>query len=471
MASPTYERLSAQDSSYIMFEGRHTRIHVIAIAVFDTGTLTGSGGGLEMERIRAHVESRLHLIPRYRQRLAYTPVQRHPIWVDDERFDVRYHVRGAGLPRPGDLPQLKDFAGTIASQPLDRGRPLWELWCVDGLEGGRFAVIAKVHHCMVDGVSGVGVLTALLSGAPDATVERAPRWRPRPAPGVLEFLADGAVVGLKFSVSALRAAGEGLLHPVEAGSRALDTAAAGWQSLEAGFTPPAKTPLNRPIGRQRRVEWRTLDLAGVRDVGKRLDGSVNDVVLSIVAGAVRSFLKRRRVKLKGLDFRVIVPVDTRSDEDDLSVANRVSAWFVSLPVAERSPLRRFGSIRAQTRRLKKTGAARGVDRFLRFADWSRSTRLPFWGVSLASAVRPYNLIVTNIHGPEVRLYLLGARLLEFYPQPPLFEDRGLAVAAMSYLGKIHFGLNGDWDLVPDLPVFADAIEASFAELREAAESG
>jgi hypothetical protein len=185
---------------------------------------------------------------------------------------------------------------------------------------------------------------------------------------------------------------------------------------------------------------------------------------------VRSFLKQRRVKLKGLNFRVVVPVDTRTGSEDERVGNRVSAWFLSLPVDERNARRRFTKITAQTRKLKSSHAERGVDSFLRFADWARSSRLPFWGVSLANWVRPYNLIVTNVHGPQVPLYLLGAPLREFTPQLPLFRNQGLAVAAMSYLGKIQFGITGDRDLLPDLDRFADALLTSFDELKSAAEN-
>ena len=211
-----------------------------------------------------------------------------------------------------------------------------------------------------------------------------------------------------------------------------------------------------------------MDLESVRELRKGLDGSINDVALTIVSGAVRRLMKRRRVRLGGLDFRVVIPVDMRTGPVDMSVGNRVSAWFVSMPVSERSPLRRFEHIRRQTRRLKKTEVARGIDGFLRFADWAGSTRLTFWGVNLASLVRPYNLIVTNVHGPQRHLYLLGAPLREFHLQLPLFDNQGMAIAIMSYLGQISFGLTGDSKLAPDLAAFANDLDASFEELRAAA---
>jgi WS/DGAT/MGAT family acyltransferase len=450
MGIEAYERLSSQDCSYLKFEAAGTPCHVTAIAVFDGAPFVAPGGVLDMECARAHIASRLHLLPRYRQRLAYTPIQGHPIWVDDAEFDLRYHVRHVALPRPG-------------------GRPLWELWFLEGIEEGRFAVVAKVHHCMVDGVSGVGVLTALLSGDSEARLEPERPWQPRPAPGAVRFLSDGVGGLAGFSTSLLREAGGAVRSPGDTVSRLADGVSAAWDTLRAGFTPPPDLPINRPIGAQRRTDWRVLDFQAIVDMRKRLDGSLNDVVLSVVAGAGRRLLKRRRVRLKGLDLRVIVPVDRRNGAVDMSVGNRVSAWFVSLPVGESSPLRRFERIRTQTRALKRRDTARGIEGFWRFADWTGSTRLTFLGASLVSFVQPYNLIVTNVHGPQFPLYLLGARLHRLHAQVPLFENQGLAVAAMSYLGKLSFGLQGDWNLLRDLDCLAESIDDSFDELRGAAD--
>jgi diacylglycerol O-acyltransferase len=468
VSSRTYERLSAQDSSYIQFEDSVACIHITATAVFDAEPLVQPGRGLPMERIRALIESRLHLLPHYRQRLAYTPIQQHPIWIDDAEFDLAHHVRHAALPQPGDESQLKELTGQIASQPLDRERPLWELWFVEGLSASRFALVAKIHHCMVDGVSGVGALAVLLSPTPQTHIEPVLSWKPRPPPGTVEFLMDGMRDGAALSASALEALGAGVQDPRGLAAHLADGVSLAWDTLQSALTPPGDTPLNRPVGSHRIVDWSTMDMDSVRELRKRLDGSINDVVLTIVSGAVRRLMKRRRVKLGGLDFRVVIPVDMRSGPVDLNVANHVSAWFVSLPISEASPLRRFRRINDQTQQLKKSGVARGIDGFLRFADWAGSTRLSFWGASLASVVRPYNLIVTNVHGPQVPLYLLEAPLREFHPQLPLFEKQGLAIAIMSYLGQISFGLTGDAKIAPDLPAFADDLRESLRELETAA---
>ncbi len=471
---PSYQRLSAQDSSFVKFEAEGSHLHVSAIALFDPLPAPQSAGeqagGLDIARIRAHIESRLHLTPHYRRRLSFTPIQGHPIWIDDERFDPSYHVRLVALPAPGNAEQLRNLAGQLVSQPLDMQRPPWEMWFVEGLEDGGFALIAKVHHCLVDGVSGVGFLSAVLSPTPETEIEPGPRWTPKPHPGILDFLSDGIAQGASLGLSTLQALGSGLLRPLESAETLLDTAAMGWSSLRAGLTPPAEIPLNEEIGRQRQLDWRTLDLREVRDVRKRLDGSVNDVVLAVVAGGLRSFLRRRRIKLSGLDVRIVVPVNTRTGDEDAALGNKVSAWFLSLPVGERDPRRRFQKIHAQTLELKRTSAESGVDAFLEFADWAGSTRLTFWGVKLANWARPYNMIVTNVHGPQVRLYLLGSLMRDFTAQVPLFRNQGLSVAAMSYLGKINLGITADRDLVPDFMHFGDALEEAFAELKAVASS-
>lgn len=466
-----YTRLSAQDSSFVLVEHDGTQPYVCAVALFDPTPGQRQGSGLEIARVRDYIASRLHLLPRYRQRLAFVPVQGLPIWIDDERFDVGYHVHHAGLPRPGGRRELQALTARIASQPLDRDRPLWEIWFVEGLAGGGFAAIAKVHHCMVDGVSGVGVMTALLSPTPETEFEPGPAWSPQPAPSTFTLLADGVSGLAGFGAAAWRAAGHAFTSPLEAGASAVRLAASAWETLATGIPPLPATPLNRPIGRGRRVDWRSLDLAAVRELRKRLDGTLNDVALSIVAGALARYLRARRVRLRGLDFRIVVPVDVRASENDRGAANRVSAWFVSLPLGEKNPVRRFEKIREQTRRRKNAHAASAIDALFRLADSSGSTPLTALGVRFVSNLRPYHMIVTNVHGPMVPLYLLGARLRELHPLVPLFANQGLSVAMMSYDGRIHVGLNADWDAVRDLAPLADAFEASLDELRVAAERG
>jgi WS/DGAT/MGAT family acyltransferase len=267
----------------------------------------------------------------------------------------------------------------------------------------------------------------------------------------------------------VRGAADALLRPQAAASRALAATASSVAALRAGFTPAPRSALNQPIGRQRRVELCAIELALLRDLRKRLDGSLNDVVLALVAGALHRFLRERGAGAERGDLRVIVPVDTRTGADGTRAGNRVSAWFLDLPVGERDPRRRFERIRAQTRERKRSRPEQGVDLFLRFADWSGLSPLASLGVGLVGWLQPYNLIVTNVRGPDLPLYLLGARLREFYPLIPLFEGQGLAVAALSYLGRLHVGLTADWDRVPDLDRLGAALDGSLRELRERAE--
>jgi WS/DGAT/MGAT family acyltransferase len=469
MGDKAYEKLSAQDSSFLRFEGLGARVHVTAVAVFDAGQRGAGAGRLDVEQMRAYIGSRLHLTPRYRQRLAFTPVQRHPIWVDDAGFDLSYHVRHAALPQPGSDAQLKEFVGGITSQPLDLDRPAWEIWLVEGLSGGRSAAVAKIHHSLVDGVSGMGLLTSLLSPVADDTIAPPPPWNPKPHPGTLEFLADGARGSAQFSASTVRDLGSLVWNPRRTAANVAEGATAIWETLTSALTRPGSTPFNASAGVQRRVEWCALDLALVRDLRKRLDGSINDVVLTIVTGMVRRLLRKRRVRIKGLDFRVTVPVNMRSGPQDADRANKVSAWFLSLPVAEPDASRRFERVREQTRRCKELQAAEGFDLLWRLADWSGSPRLGNWLADLASLVQPYNLIVTNIHGPDVPLYMLGARLSGVYPTLPLFANQGLAVAALSYQDRVCLGFTGDRDLMPDLAEMPAHVEAAVHELRSAAE--
>ena len=464
LAEKAYERLSAQDSTFVMFDAGRGRLAIGAIALFATGSNTESDP-IGIERFRRYVASRLHLLPRYRQRLETSPVQGHPIWVDDEHFDLTRHVRCVGLPAPGRDAQLKELAAHIISQQLDLERPAWELWLIEGLRDGGFAIVAKVHHCMVDGVSGVNVLNVLFSPRAETEITDAPAWMPKPLPGWLDFLSDGIAETAERTVGTLRSLGSAVLSPLETVNHLVEMGRSGAATLNAGLRLPPDTPLNRSLSGQRRVEWCDLDLAEVKDLKKRLDGTVNDVVLTLVAGALRRTFQQRGVQVHSLDLRVIVPVDTRTGPASATAGNRVAAWFLDLPVSEPHAGKRFERVREQTRARKRSDAERGIDMFLRFADWLGSSRLPYWGVSLVQRLCPYNLIVTNVHGPPVPLYLLDARLESFYPTVPLFENQGLAIAVMSYVDRVSFGILADWDVFPDLRGVVDAIGASLEELR------
>jgi len=468
MTRAYYERLSTRDRPFLLFETPNCHMHLGGTAIFDVGPLLTPEGGIDVERIRARIASRLHLIPRYRQRLAYVPVEQYPVWVDDEHFNLTYHVRHTALPRPGNERQLKALAARIMSQQLDRTRPLWEVWIVEGLEGHRFAMITKTHHAIADGISAVDLLAVLMSLDPDETIEEAPAWTPRPAPEPRQLLRDVWVDRARAPL-ALASLGRRLVQaPGRVRATVAEGIAAAWGLIGAGFPLPADTPLNRPIGPHRRLDWLTLDLDEVKAVKNRLGGSVNDVALATVTGAVRRFLLGRRVDLAALDYRVVIPVSLRTVDERGEASNRVSAWLTSLPVDEADASHRYAKVRAATAHLRESRQERGADVLGQVAEMVGAAFLTF-GVRLASRLAPYHLIVTNVPGPPGPLYLLGARLLAGYPLVPLFENQGLGVALFSYDGKLCWGLNADWDLVPDLHDLVVAVYASFAELRQAAE--
>jgi WS/DGAT/MGAT family acyltransferase len=463
-----YQRLSAQDASFLHFEHRATPMHVAALAVFEQGPLATAQGALDAERFAKYVESRLHLLPTYRRKLAFTPLERHPVWIDDERFDLSYHLRRAGLPPPGDARALQELVARILSQPLDRAKPLWEMWLVEGLAGGRFAIVSKVHHCMVDGVSGANLLTLLFSPRPDEETGAVPAWTPRPAPTPVRLLLDDAVRGARRPLTLAAWAGGALREPGRARTELAGGATALGEALVAGLRVASATPLNRPTGPHRRVDWHATDLALVKEVKRRLGGTVNDVVLAAVTGALHRFLGERGTWLAKLDYRVVIPVNMRPPGDTMRAANRVSAMFLSLPVAESDPVRRLATIQTETRRLKDSRAAEGTDLLVRFADWTDSPWLTRFGVRFVSRLRPYHLIVTNVPGPQLPLYVLGAPLVELIPFLPLFDRQGLGVAVLSYRDRISWGLVADREIVPDLSRLARALDASLRELHGAA---
>jgi WS/DGAT/MGAT family acyltransferase len=463
-----YERLSQLDNSFLVYEGPTSPMHVACTQIYEAAPLRGPGGALDIDRLRDYVESRLHLIPRYRQRLAYVPLENHPVWVDDGRFNLLYHVRHTRLPKPGDERALKRLAGRILSQALDRGKPLWELWVIEGLERDRFALLTKTHHCMIDGISGVDLLSVLMTDRPTDAIEPPPAWSPRPAPTAGQLVTSELLRSARTPFDLARAALRIARDEDHARHELAERALALGRLVEAGFANASNTPLNQPIGPHRRVDWLPMDLGAIREVKERLGGSVNDVVLAITAGAVRRFLQENRATdVRGLDFRVMAPVSMRSQEQRGTLGNRVAAWIVPLPIGEPDPKRRLELVRETTERLKRTKQALGAETLTQVTEWTGPTLLAL-GARLMTWGTPFNLVVTNVPGPRAPLFLLGARMLEAHPMVPLLGNLSLGIALFSYCGTLSWGLSADWDLVPDLHDFVRAIERSFRELRRAA---
>jgi WS/DGAT/MGAT family acyltransferase len=465
-----YERLSPLDRTFLDLEYSETHMHVAAVMVFEAGGLRNAAGGIDIDRIRRYVASRLHLIPRYRQRIARIPVENHPVWVDDDRFNIDYHVRHTSLPRPGDDEQLKRLAGRVVSQQLDRGKPLWELWIVEGLTGDRFAMISKTHHCMIDGVSAVDLATVLLSPSRDTSIPEPAQWNPERAPSGRELVMEEARRRLKSPLELGQAVLDAIQNPAETAESLTEQIFAVTETLGAGLFPASDSPFNQPIGPHRRFEWTAFDLADVKRVKNALGGTVNDVVLATVAGAVGSFLRGRGIApeaVAGLDFRAMVPVSMRGAADKGTLGNRIASWAARLPIAETDPRRRLNAVRAVTAELKQSRQAMGAEVLARVSEWTVPTLLSL-AMRLAARARSFNLTVTNVPGPQIPLYLLGCAMKAAYPLGPLFQHQALNIALLSYDGALHWGFNADYDVLPDLCDLVDSIRASFEELLGAA---
>jgi WS/DGAT/MGAT family acyltransferase len=465
MAYAHYERLSALDASFLAIEDHNTPMHVGAVVVFEAGPLALPEGGVDIERIRALVEAML--VPRYRQRIARIPVTDHPVWVDDPRFNLHYHLRHLRLPAPGDERLLKRLSGHVMSLPLDRSKPLWELWVVEGLEGNRFAIISKTHHCMVDGVGTAELMASSMETSPDSTPRQPRRWLPRPAPTPLDLLLGEIGRNARKGLAALNAARSASASPRGA-ARSLGEALEGLrEATAAGLHRTSPTPLNVEIGPHRRFDWLRFALADVKDVKQRLGGTVNDVVLATVAGALRRFLRGRGEQVARLDFRALVPVNIRTQDEAGSFGNRIAMMTARLPLDEPDPRRRLDRVIETTRVLKSSKQARGVEILEEISDLGLTTLFAQFA-RMAARTRPFNVVVTNVPGPQFRAYLLGAPLLAAYPLVPLYRNQAVGIALFSYDGGLFWGLNADWDAVPDLHDLVEALGSEFEALRKLA---
>jgi diacylglycerol O-acyltransferase / wax synthase len=457
------DRLTAVDASFLAQEGPTAHMHVGAVMIFD-------GPAPAYEELADHVRSRLHLVPRFRQKLAFPPLETgRPLWVDDPSFNLEYHVRDTALPAPGSETQLRALAARIHSQALDRSKPLWEMWLVQGLDGGRFALLSKTHHALVDGVAGVDLATVLFDLEPTpAKVEHSDTpWTPRDTPSGLEMAARGvrALIGLPFDAAA---------RAVAAAARPNDALVGTREALEgigevvwAGLNPAPETPLNVEIGPHRRLVWVRQELSDFKRVKDAFGGTVNDVVLTVVAGALRQWLRSRGVRAEGLELRALVPVSIRARDEHHQMGNRIAAMRAPLPVYVEDPVARLRVVRQAMDGLKESKQALGAEVLAGMQAlapptiFAQASRLNF-------STRLFNLLVTNVPGPQFPLYVLGRPLQDLFPVAFLPKHHALAVAIMSYDGGMDFGLLGDYDAMPDLEELGEMFTASLAELLDAA---
>jgi WS/DGAT/MGAT family acyltransferase len=445
-------------------------MHVGAVALFDAAPLTDSDGALEMGRIRGAIEAALAASPRFRQKLSLVPVLGHPVWVDDDRFNLDYHVRHTSLPQPGDVRMLKRLAGRIMSQKLDRGKPLWEMWVVERIEGGQFATIIKAHHCMVDGISGLDLLTGMMRPDRDATVASSAEWLPRPAPDRTRLLRDEVLHRASLPFELLRTAGNALSRPREAVGDLQEVLLGFGEVLGAGLAPTSDSSLNPEIGPHRRFDWLQTDLAAVKVVRARLGGTVNDIVLATAAGAIGRFLRQRGEDVSDKLFRAQVPMSIRTSAERGTAGNRVVMLMAELPIDEPDPRTRLSRITETTARLKHSRQRAGIEFIEELSD--RTLTSLFVGFArFATWQRSFNVVITNIPGPQIPVYLLGAQMREIYPLVPLAWNQGLGIALFSYDGRLNWGFNADWDTLPDVHEIVTALGEEFDSLHAAAVKG
>ncbi|MEA2506945.1 MAG: diacylglycerol O-acyltransferase / wax synthase [Actinomycetota bacterium] len=456
---PTTDRLSALDELFLHLEGPNTHMHVGGLALFE-------GPAPSWSEALAGIEGRLQSVPRFRQKLATVPYGLgRPVWIDDAHFNLGYHLRHTTLPDPGGETELKRFCARVMSRQLDRSKPLWEMWFVEGLRDGRFAVISKTHHCVVDGVSGADIMSVLMDPGREAPAITPKAWNPAPEPTSDQLIADAIAERLTSpaeiwrSLQSTAVDRRRLPGKIVAGARSLAAFIGG--SLD--FAPPSS--LNQQVGPDRRFETVLADLDAFKRVKRTLGGTVNDVVLTVVAGGLGHLLRARGEVTADLELRAMVPVSVRTRAGE-SAGNHLAALWALLPVGDEDPVRRFREVSERMKHLKGSGQAVGAQLLTRIGDYTPPTILA-QASRVVARQRAYNLVITNVPGPQLPLYLMGRQMQEVYPVLPLSDNTTLGVALLSYNGTLGFGVLGDHDTAPDLGVLAEGVEKSIAELMAA----
>ncbi len=456
------DRLTGLDASFLHIESDTAHMHVAGVMLFE-------GSPPDHDELLETLERKMHLVPRYRQKLAFVPLsQGRPRWVDDPHFNLDYHVRKTALPAPGSEEQLRNLAGRVFSQQLDRDKPLWEMWIVEGLEGGdRFAVLSKTHHALVDGISGVDIASVLFDVSPDpAPVPDPPRrWLPRPLPSRGQLLAEALIERATVPAEVVRGVRSVFRAPRRIAGAAVGALAGVGAMAWAGMNPAPPCPYNTPIGPHRRFTWTRVSLADVKAIKNSLGGTVNDVMLAIVTGALQRDLQRRGEEID--ELRAMVPVSVRSEDARGALGNQVAAMMAPLPVGCSDPIVCLQTISRAMARVKESGQAVGAQVLTDLTGFAPPTIM---GQASRLVVRQrfFNLVVTNVPGPQIPLYMMGREMLEIFPMVPLAPNQGLGVAIMSYNGQINFGLVGDYEVMADMDQLARDFRDSLAELADAA---
>ena len=456
------ERLSALDAEFLHVEDGVAHMHIAGVAVFE-------GPAPSLAELTAMMAAKLHRIPRYRQRVRPVPLELgRPVWADDPHFDLTYHVRHTALPEPGDDRTLRELMALLMEQELDRDRPLWETWLVEGLDGGRWALICKVHHCLVDGVSGVDLLGIVLDAERDVDLPEPVPWTPTPEPSGPAKVVD-AWAGLATDLVGLaRRAPRLAADPLGALRGARDTAA-GLLRFAQHLGTTTKTTLEGTIGPHRSWAHATVPFDQVRAVREHVDATVNDVVLGVLAGAYRALLLHRGEDADATILRTLVPVSVRAPDAHGVLDNRVSAILLELPVHLADPVERVRVVHTDMQRLKGSHMSDVGELVVRLGDLAPPMVV---GILMRAATRvmaqapqrSVNTVTTNVPGPQIPLYCLGREMLAYHPYVPLSYGVRVGTAILSYNGAISFGVTGDYDTAPDVDVLAAAITTGFDEL-------
>jgi diacylglycerol O-acyltransferase / wax synthase len=458
------QTLSPLDASFLHIENDVAHMHVGWVGIFE-GPAPGP------EEVPAEIAAHLPLVPRYRQRVRFVPMALgRPVWVDDPHFNLDYHVRRTALPAPGGDQELRNLVGRVMSQQLDRAKPLWELWIAEGLEAGCWALISKVHHCMVDGVAATDLLSVLLDSEREPLRAGPDAWRPEPEPNPAELVAYALARRAASPYEVVRTLLAAARGPRRVARQAVEVVH-GFSSLERLVHMPPQSALNGPIGPHRRWDWARARLPDVKQIRKLHGGSVNDVVLAVITSGFRELLLARGESVEDRVVRSMVPVSVRAEQERGTYNNKVSAMFADLPVALEDPVQRLGSIRGQMQELKHSGQAVAAERLTALGGFPPAMLLALGGrVASRLPQRSVNTVTTNVPGPQWPLYLTGRRMLEVFPFVPLGGSVRIGVAIFSYDGNITFGVTGDRDTATDIAVLCSGIERGIAELLATASS-
>jgi diacylglycerol O-acyltransferase / wax synthase len=456
---PAMETMSALDASFLHVEDAVSHMHMGSVGIFE-------GPAPPQDVVLAAVAGKLHLVPRYRQRVRFPPLAlARPIWVDDSHFHLDYHVRRTALPAPGGDEELRNLVGRVMAQKLDRSKPLWEMWIAEGFGDGRWALVSKLHHCMADGVSGTDLLSVVFDVERRSRPVEIPPWAPAPQPSTPRIVGSAlAHRATRTPYEAARSVWATARGPARAAGRAAEITRA-VTSLRTLLRPPAGTSLNGPIGPHRRWAWARGRLADVKAIRTEYGGTVNDVVLAVITRGFRDLLVGRGEPVEDRVVRTMVPVSVRMPAEHGTYNNKVSAMFADLPVCVADPVERLATVRVQMQDLKESHQAVAGSTLTSLGGFAPAMLLALAGrVATRTPQHSVNTVTTNVPGPQHAIYLAGQRMLEYFPFVPLGGHVRIGVAIVSYDGALNFGVTGDYETAPDLEVLCDGIDAGIAEL-------